>query len=382
MIKRVKSGIDRVIENPDLLGDYRYGMVTAAHARSLDGVSSRLWLAKHKRLLALFGPEHGLDGVAAAGDAVGNSIDTLTGLPVYSLYQSHSAHDMSTEVIDQIDAFIYDLPDLGTRFYTYIATCLQLIDIAAEHDKKLYILDRPNPLGGEVIEGITLADTHYSFVGPYSLPVRYGLSIGELATLYVAEKEIEIDLEIIQCEGWRRNQLLPETAQIFTVPSPNIPNFEAALLYPGTCLIEGTNLSEGRGTTRPFTWFGAPWIDQEALCAALDKLDHPGIALRPQAFIPLMSKQKDEHCKGIALEVTDPHAVRAHRFMLQAIQVIEQMYPEEFEYYAWGSSRPFMDRLMGQRFTDRLNYDAFIEEEEEAVSAFRERVAAYLIYDV
>ena len=382
MANPVKSGIDRVVENPALLDDLRYGMVTAAHARTLDGRSSRACIAEIKNLVSLFGPEHGLEGVAAAGDSVGHSVDSLTGLPVYSLYKSHSDTSMSTDALTDIDAFIYDLPDLGTRFFTYIATCLQLIDIAAEHQKKLYILDRPNPLGGEIIEGITLDTDHFSFVGPYTLPVRYGLTVGELAKLYIAEKNITIDLEIITCDGWKRSQLFPETGQIFSVPSPNIPNFNAAVLYPGTCLIEGTNLSEGRGTSRPFTWFGAPWIDQEALVVELNKLEHPGIELRPQSFVPLTSKNEGKPCRGIAIEVTDPHAVRAHRFMVQAIERIEAMYPEYFAYFALPGSKSFMDRLMGQRYQDKLIYDNFNADEEEAVNAFRERIAAHLDYEV
>lgn len=385
MQRKVLNGIDLIAAGLIFLPDINYGLVTAGHARTAEGISSRKILAERLNILHLFSPEHGLEGVAAAGKEVGSSVDSMTNLPVHSLYQHSKQGDLiEADVIDSIDAFIYDLPDLGTRFYTYIATCLQIIDVCAKHKKKLYILDRPNPLGGEIIEGIALAKDDYSFVGPYSLPNRYGLTIGELARLYIKEQAIDIELEVVQCIGWRRDMLFPETNQVFSIPSPNIPNWQTAVFYPGTCLIEGTNLSEGRGTARPFTWFGAPYIDQEELFLALDKLDHPGFAIRPQGYIPSFSKNKDLHCKGVALEITDAKEVRALKFMVEAIDTIRKLYPDDFEFLNAGTSTvAFIDRLMGQEFTKARDFDPawFAEEENKSIAAFRARIKDALLYD-
>ena len=377
------TGIDRIAGGEVTLPQERYGLVTAAHARSSDGRSSRQILHERLNIRCLFSPEHGLEGVAGAGDKVSSDIDQMTGLPVHSLYQHFGSGDLIPEaVLSGLDALIYDLPDVGVRFYTYISTCLQIIDAAAKHQKKLYILDRPNPLGGDVIEGVTLEERDFSFVGAFTLPIRYGLTVGELAGLYVKERQLDVDLEIITCKGWQRNQCLPETNAIFTIPSPNIPNWQATALYPGTCLIEGTNLSEGRGTTRPFTWFGAPWIDQEELAAALNKLDHPGLAIRPQGFIPASSKNKDQHCKGVAIELVDYSQVRIVRFMVEAIATIKELYPEDFRFIqAFGSKVSFIERLMGKRFVEEgWPVRDFKQLEDESIADFKDRVKSILLY--
>lgn len=382
-VPKVRCGIDRIAADTAKIPEGRYGMVTAAHARTLDGRASRDLLHAKGLLSDLFSPEHGLDGVAAAGAEVDHAEDGMTGLPVHSLYKHGGAGDLiDPEVMDRLDGLIYDLPDLGVRFYTYIATCLQMLDAAAEHGKPVYILDRPNPLGGEIIEGTILDEADYSFVGPYSLPIRYGLTIGELATLYVNEKALDVDLHVITCEGWTRDMDLLDTGQIFTIPSPNIPNAASVLLYPGTCLIEGTNLSEGRGTGRPFTWFGAPYMDQEELAAALATCEHPGLAIRPQGYVPTFSKNKDEHCKGVALEIVDPKKLRPVRFMVEAIAVMRELYPEDFAFITnFGSNASFIERLMGRDLPADWSPARFVRQEAEDRKRFADRVKPYLLYD-
>lgn len=381
----VRSGIDRIMSGDVTLPQQRYGLVTAAHARTLDGTAGRKALAGRIELTGLFSPEHGLEGVAMAGDKVSSDTDRMTGLPVHSLYQTQGEQELlPPEVLDTLDAFIYDLPDVGTRFYTYISTCLQILDAAAKHGKAVYILDRPNPLGGEVIEGLTQQEKDFSFVGAYTLPIRYGLTVGELAKLYVSEQNLDIKLEVIACEGWTRSQYHPDTGQVFMIPSPNIPNWQTAVLYPGTCLIEGTNLSEGRGTARPFTWFGAPWIDQEELCEALNTLDHPGIAIRPQGYIPTYSKNKDQHCQGVALEITDHHAVRSVRFMVEAIAKVKELYPKDFAFInPWTEGGvSFIERLMGQDFVAASwKTEGFAAKEQADREVYLARVKPYLIYE-
>lgn len=384
MIQLPINGIDRVLNEVLLPPDLRYGMVTAAHARTSSGFPARRALFGLVQLECLFGPEHGLSGVAAAGEGVADSLDPLTRLPVYSLYHDHKKNDLPVDALASIDALIYDIPDLGTRFFTYISTCLRTIDSAAKHKKKLYILDRPNPLGGSILEGVTLDFDSFNFVGPYSLPVRYGLTIGELASLYVAERGLDIDLTVIPVDAWSREESLRDTGQVFVMPSPNMPSFDTALLYPGTCLIEGTNLSEGRGTPRPFSWFGAPWIDQESLFLHLNSLPHPGLALRPQTLIPSASKHKGIACPGIAIEVLDPDALRAHRFMLRVLETIETLYPEDFAYIIEGDNPPFMRSLLGQGFntvTGRIDYAKLLAGEAVSCDAFGIRASNYLLYD-
>lgn len=384
MFRRVLNGIDQVTSGLIFLPDVRYGLLTAGHARTIEGQSSRKLICERLDVLHLFSPEHGLEGVAAAGKEVSSTVDSMTGLPVHSLYQHSKGGDLiEASVLEEIDAFIYDLPDIGARFYTYISSCLQIIDLCAEKNKKLYILDRPNPLGLQSIEGITLEEEDYSFVGPYSLPNRYGLTIGELARLYIHEKQLSVDLEVIPCIGLERDMIFPEMKQIFSIPSPNIPNWETAILYPGTCLIEGTNLSEGRGTSRPFTWFGAPYIDQEELCDALSKLNPEGIELRPQGFIPTYSKHEGEHCKGVSIEIMHPKYVRPVRFMVEAIDVIRNLYPEDFEFLNAGKSTvAFIDRLMGKEFTQNQDWDPhyFRNNEKKSIEEFKARTKNILIY--
>ncbi len=380
----VQSGVDRVVKGRVRLPDLRYGLVTAAHARTNAGCSSRVALREQARIGCLFSPEHGLDGVAGAGDSVDDSRDGLTGLPVYSLYRQQGQDELiPAAALDGIDAFLYDLPDIGVRFYTYISTCLQILEIAARSGRAVRILDRPNPLGGLVLEGLTLAPEDFNFIGPYSLPIRYGLTIGELATLYAGERGLDLDLEVIRVAGWRRGMCQPDTGQVFTIPSPNIPNWQTALCYPGTCLIEGTNLSEGRGTPRPFTWFGAPWIRQEELACTLEELPHPGIAIRPQGYIPSASKQAGRHCQGIALEVTDATALRSVAFMVAAIDRIRALYPDDFRFITPDETRiAAIERHLGRSFVrDGWPVTDFTGHEARDHAEFRARVAPWLLYD-
>ncbi len=400
-MKRVLSGIDRLARGHVSLPDQRYGLVTASSARTEEGLSSRALLHERYQITWLFSPEHGLDGTAKEGEDVASGRDRLTGLPVFSLYQqgllapakaasAQAGAEAATarkalvpdEIVEEIDCFLYDLPDLGVRYYTYISTLLQVIELCAEKGKGLIILDRPCPLGGEVLEGLPLVPSDFSFVGAYSLPVRYGLTAGELAILYGREKGLALDLQVIEVQGWTRSEMIFDTGRVFDIPSPNMPNRESALLYPGTCLIEGTNLSEGRGTSRPFSWFGAPWIDHENLCRELRKLDHQGLALRPVGFTPSASKYQGETCYGIALEITDPSVVRALAFMIETLGVLKALYPEELEFPTFpGAEQPFMARLLGKALTEgEWPIWDFREQEARETKTFRARTQGNLLY--
>ncbi len=408
-MKLVLSGIDTWERGQVTLPDFRYGLVTSSAARTLEGKSSRALLHEKLTMTWLFSPEHGLDGTAKEGESVGNGLDPLTGLPVYSLYQ-HQAAGMAANtnlqsgtqqadatdtkenpqggklipepILADMDCFLYDLPDLGVRYYTYISTLLQIIDVCEASSKPLIILDRPCLLGGEVVEGVALAKADFSFVGAYSLPVRYGLTAGELATLYCREQRYRLVPQIIRVSGWSRAETIFETGRVFDIMSPNMPNQESALLYPGTCLIEGTNLSEGRGTARPFSWFGAPWLDAEMIVKDLNQLAHPGLALRPTGFVPSASKYAGEACRGIALEVTEPGEVRAVAFMMEAIGLIKNRYPDKFSFPRFdGADVPFMQRLVGRELAAaEWPIQDFSELEARGTAAFRTRTKDLLIY--
>lgn len=382
----VLNAIDLIDLDKVILPNLRYGLVTAQHARTKSGVPSRVVLNNKVLLKKLFSPEHGLDGLARAGEKVSSSVDPLTGLPVYSLYQEKPGNELNntSDPHTDIDAILYDLPDIGARFYTYIATCLQVAEYCAMHKKKFIVLDRFNPLGGTIIEGLTLQEEDYSFVGPYSLPNRYGLTIGELVKLYISEKSLDLDLTVIEIHNWRRDMLFPDTSHVFVMPSPNIPNWQTALLYPGTCLIEGTNLSEGRGTPRPFTWFGAPYIQQEELIQVLDKIPHPGLSLRPQGFIPTFSKNEGLPCPGIAIEITNHKDARPVSFMVEVLSSLKELYPEDFQFLqSTNKALAFIHRLMGIEFTERQqwNLDYFNKQVISDTQCYKERINRILLYE-
>ena len=301
----------------------------------LRGSVERLHAAPEVNLVALFGPEHGLRGDAQAGAPVASAIDRLTGLPAHSLYGA--TQTPSPDMLRGIDVIIIDLPDGGVRFYTFLATVLNVLRAAAKAGTEVLLLDRPTPLGGARIEGPILQAGRRSFVGPYELPIRYGMTMGEVAGM-VNAAEIGCALTVLPMRGWRRDMFYDDCGLPFVPSSPNLPTLDAMLLYPGTCLIEGTNLSEGRGTTKPFEYFGAPWIEAETLAAALNGLDLEGLRFRPVYFIPTFSKFQGEVCGGAQAYMTDREACQAVAAMLHVLAAVKALYPREF---AW--RRPWQD---------------------------------------
>lgn len=256
---------------------------------------------------ALFGPEHGLDAAAQDMIGVASGRDALRGVPVHSLYgDSVESLRPTPAMLEGLDCLVFDLQDVGSRYYTFAATMLYAMEAAAARGLSFVVLDRPNPLGGNQVSGPTIRPGHASFVGAHPVPIRHGMTVGELARLYRAERNLAVDLEVIACEGLSRAMLWPETGLPWVAPSPNMPTPETALVYPGGCLVEGTNLSEGRGTTHPFEWWGAPWLDGRRLADRLQ--DSPGVALRPCVFRPNFHKHAGQLCGGVQPHVTDPSA--------------------------------------------------------------------------
>lgn len=323
-----------------LLEGQRVGLISNASGvtRQLVSTVRLLQQMPHVELAALFSPEHGLAAAVPDGTAVANSI--LGDLPVYSLYGRWQRP--TPEMLADLDLLIFDIQTVGVRFYTYLTTLIYVMQAAAEQNLPIIICDRPNPIGGEVVEGPLLQTAFTSFVGCGPLPIRHGLTIGEVARLFNELWQVSCQLTVVPCEGWQRSDWFDETHLPWVPPSPNIPKGETAVLYPGTCLIEGTNLSEGRGTTLPFEVVGAPWLDSGQLVRQLNRLALPGIKFRATQFTPTASKWQGECCLGIQLHVTDKKALRSVTIVLHILSQIRHLHAAEF---AW--RLPHFDHLVG-----------------------------------
>jgi beta-N-acetylhexosaminidase len=329
----VQSGLEVLLESRlDLLAGRRAGLIASVSSvdRALVSTVERLHRCPEVRLAALFGPEHGLRGEAQAGEHVGGTTDALTGLPVYSLYGA--MQKPTPEMLAGLDVLVIDLQDGGVRFYTFLYTMAYAMQAAAESGLPVIVLDRPAPINAVTVEGPVLEPAYASFVGLYPIPLRYGMTVGELAGLFNHAFNINCDLTVVPLAGWRRELWFDQTDLPFVPPSPNLPTLAALTVYPGTCLVEGTNLSEGRGTTMPFQYIGAPWVAAEGLAAALNGLELPGVRFRPVYFTPTFSKHQGAQCGGVHLYVTDRTAFRPVETTLHLLATVKRLYPEDF---AW-----------------------------------------------
>ena len=366
--------------HPALVGA-RVGLVT-----NHTGVDRRLRhgidiLRGRLRLAALFAPEHGIRGEAQAGAPIGASVDARTGLPVHSLYGE--SRRPRAESLRSLDALLFDVQDVGVRYATYASTCLLCLEAAAEAGVPLVILDRPNPLGG-VVEGSILDPAFASFVGAHPVPIRHGLTIGELARLAAAERGLP-DPVVVPIRDWRREVWQDETGLPWVQPSPNLPTLDSLTLYPGTCLIEGTSVSEGRGTTRPFELVGAPWLDAHALADELTARALPGVAFRPAWFVPSFSKHAGVTCAGVQIHVLDRRAIRSVDLGLHLIDALRWVGGSDFAWRTDGEGGYFVDRLLGsdrpRRLLERGAGVADITAGwRDEIAAFERRASAYKLY--
>lgn len=352
-------GVDQLlISSRDVFAGRRIGLVTnnAATTSPQHGMRPcRLALQQAGiNLTKLFSPEHGLGAGAADGAEIGHSTDRLTGLPVFSLYGA--TFGPTPEMLADVDLLLFDIPDVGVRFYTYIWTLSHVMEACAETGMPLWVLDRPNPLGGllAMAEGPMLDEQNISsFVGRWSMPVRHSLTAGELATLWNHERNLNVDLAVIKTDGWSRRQYWPETQLPFVPASPAMPSYDAVLVYPGTCFFEGTNLSEGRGTSNPFQQIGAPWVDGNALADAFNGLELAGVAARAVEFIPAASKHAGQVCHGVMLHVFDAPVYRPVAAGLHLLLAAMHNHTNEFSWlpYPTAANEPgfgHFDRLVGQ----------------------------------
>ena len=327
---RVQTGLD-VLEAQKFapLRGKHIGLITNHTGLDSQGRSTVdvLSHAAGVKLVALFSPEHGLAG--RNDEKISSSKDPSTGLPVHSLYGETLRP--TDEMLKGIDALVFDVQDAGVRFYTYTTTMAYCMEEAAKRNIAFFVLDRPNPLGGEIVEGPMLDPDKTSFVGYFPLPVRYGLTIGELAQLFNAENHIGADLHVVAMKNWHRNYFFESTGIKWIPPSPNLRTTKGSILYPGIEILQNAGVSVGRGTQTPFEEFGAPWLNGDDVAAALNERHLPGVHFAAQPFIPIVGLYSGQRCGGVAIRVTDRAAVRSMRVGLEIAVALLKLYPKQFD---------------------------------------------------
>jgi uncharacterized protein YbbC (DUF1343 family) len=332
------TGLDRLLADPSLLAGRRYGLLAHGASLTRDGrpIHLALTAVAPAKPSGLFGPEHGYYGIEQDMIPAEGGLDPWTGAPTLSLY-GDSAESLvpSPEAFAGLDLLIVDLQDVGSRYYTYAATAVWAAEAAFAAGCEVWVLDRPNPLGGEVVEGNLLEPGFESFVGAFRLPVRHGLTLGELFRLESARRSWNGNWRVWEMEGWRRGMRWEETGLPWVAPSPNMPTTLTALVYPGGCLVEATEISEGRGTTRPFQLTGAPGIDPKALAEAANARRLPGVTFVPTYFRPQFQKHRGQVCGGVELLVDDAGALASYRTGVELLDTIRRLAPDAF---AWRSA--------------------------------------------
>ncbi len=345
--------IDTILHAGPSWKTQRIGMITneAATTRLLEPSRQALLNAGYN-IKVLFAPEHGLDVRGADGHPVKDGVDALTGLPVISLYGERLAPEATH--LSEIDVLLFDVPDIGSRFYTYLWTLSHIIETAAAAHKKLIILDRPNPVSGimQLCEGPMLTEDNSSFIGRWPMPIRHSCTLGELALYFNATRNIHADIEVINCEGWQRTMFQPEWGIPFVPTSPAIQSFQSMLLYPGLCLLEATNISEGRGTDFSFEAAGTPWLQADVLADMLNNMSGGEMTATPIQFTPEHSKFKDQVCKGVHLKVDDQSCFNAVMTGMILIKLIKSLHPSQFQWATYPTSvnptgKGHLDKLLG-----------------------------------
>ncbi len=355
MVRPMKTGLMRLLEDPKrFLGSARVGLV--CNPTTVDGklrhAADVLAASADVKLTQLFGPEHGIRGDVQYMVDVDDEVDDRTKIPVASLYgRTFASLTPQQRELDRIDVLVFDVQDVGVRYYTYAATMALCMQAAGKAGKKVIVLDRPNPIGGSIVEGGGLDEHLKSFVGLFAVPHRHGMTVGELARLYRARFGMDCELEVITCEGWKRDSYFETTGLPWVMPSPNMPTVDTALVYAGMCLFEGTNISEGRGTTRPFEYFGAPFVDSVKLVKELEGYELPGVIFRACAFRPTFDKFTGKVCCGAQMHITDRQTFQSYRTGLAITHALRKMYPKDFAWradaYEFRDDVPAFDLLTG-----------------------------------
>jgi uncharacterized protein YbbC (DUF1343 family)/CubicO group peptidase (beta-lactamase class C family) len=374
----VRCGIDVLVaEDFAPLRGLKIGLVTNHTGRSRDGKSTIdvLFHASRVTLVKLFSPEHGIRGEVDA--AVANSKDDATGLPIISLYGKD--RKPRVEDLGGLDALVYDIQDIGARYYTYISTLGLVLEAAKESGKKVFVLDRPNAIGGLAVAGPVRDEEFSSFIAYHAVPVRHGMTVGELALLYNSERKIGAALEVVKCRGWKREELYDRTGLVWTNPSPNMRSLTEALLYPGVGLLEATNLATGRGTDTPFERIGAPWIDPVPFAAALNASNVPGVRFVPLYFTPNERQYAGKKCGGVQILVANWAEFEPLRLGMTLAAALRSQYPKDWQ--PEGLLRLLCDRATYQKILDRQPVDAIMAGWAQELAEFQKIRSHYLLYD-
>jgi uncharacterized protein YbbC (DUF1343 family) len=378
----VRPGIEVFLANvPAALRGKRVALITNQSAVDRARTPDIDLIAEHPhlKLVALLAPEHGIRGDAPAGAKVEDEKDAKTGIPIFSLYKSED-HGPTLEMLRDVDVLIYDLQEVGGRTWTYVSTMVLGMEAARKKGIPFVVLDRPNPIGGEIVEGALLDPKFKSFVGMYPIPARHGLTVGELAVLFNTKYALGAELIVIQALNWRRSQWQDQTGLPWVNPSPNLRSLAALTSYPGSVYFEGTNLTEGRGTERPFEQVGAPWLDAPAVVKTMNGMRLPGITFEAitMTVAPTAAKFPGQAIPGIRFDITDRQSYRPVRTALLLIDTIRRQHPGEF---AWGKT---IDRLTGsdkaRLAIDARRLPALLEEWDREAAAFSEARKAFLLY--
>ena len=375
----VLNGVDRIDAGEDFgLKGKRPGLITNHSGLTKSLVSSIEVIKKHFNLVSLFGPEHGVRGDIEAGDKVDTYTDKQTGLPVYSIYGNDNRPYIS--MLENLDMLLIDIQNIGCRYYTYESTMYNCMEECAKADITFVVLDRINPINGIDIEGNILDTAFRSFIGTGAVTNRHGMTMGELAQYYNKEANINCDLKVIPVKNWKREMFGDEAGFHWVNPSPNIPNIDAALLYPGTCLFEGTNISEGRGTTRPFEIIGSPWLDAQVLADTMNAQNHPGLIYRPASFLPSFSKCKGEFCCGVQLHISNRKITRPVAAAVCLLEAIRSQNDGKFDWIQRPDGRYSIDQLAGTDVLRTKSASEYLKLCEKNKKEFSEKRQQYLMY--
>jgi len=386
---RVKTGAELLLEQySHLLKNKRIGII-CNHTSVLPNGTHLVdtLLKKGITLTTLFSPEHGIRGMASAGETVHDTFDVTTGLRVFSLYGT--TRKPTREMLNNVDVLLFDLQDVGARFYTYISTMVLAMEAAAENGKQFIVLDRPNPINGVDVEGPVLDTAFKSFVGMLPIPLRHGMTVGEIAKMVDGEwlMEKKVDLTVIPMEGWKRSMWYDETGLPWIAPSPNMKTLSTATVYAGTCLFEATNISEGRGTEKPFEYFGAPWLDGERLSRALNEKKIPGGVFSPLQFTPqsnpisaLNPKYKDTVCNGVWLMVEERTLFQPVRTTLLMLDEIKREHPDKFQLKKESFDRLAGTSLLREGLENGAAVDSLLHKFKKGIDYFKLLRERYLLY--
>ena len=390
---RVKIGAEILIEKHlDLIKGKKIGIVTNHTGILPDGrhIVDVLNGIEGVKIVALFGPEHGIRGEVPDGKSISHGVDAKTGIPVFSLYGE--VKKPTEEMLKDIDVLIFDIQDVGARFYTYISTMSYCMEACAEMGKKFIVLDRPNPIRGVYVDGPILEPRFKSFVGLHPIPVAHGMTVGELAKMFNdegwLENGVKADLTVVKMENYSRKMWFDQTGLPWVKPSPNMMTLKTAIVYTATCFIEGTNVSEGRGTQHPFEWIGAPWIDGEKLAKELNHYKLPGVKFEPISFTPtdiekvtVDPKYEGEKCGGVYLNVYDREKFEPVKVGVYILYALKKLYPDKFKWRTAGQDRLWGTDKVRLMIDEGKNPDEIIKTWEDDVKKFLSIRQKYLLYN-